>query len=600
MKRGVLGRLTFTLFLITFLCSGVLAAVNSTGCDIVPRASCMGAGNYTIMGLTSSTNAHGEVSITGTYPYVLCCGFGTGSRNCTSTNTVIKLSSATNAHAESPSGMSYLYGICYEDLSCISSSSTCGTGDVINYPMGILSLSSATNAHIGQINDYPIKICCSSSISSHYQCDLISANWSTTSATEGQTVQLKVTGSGPECNSNSLLFTVYEDGGLGGDKNISAGLNPESGTVNFVGNTATAEWTTVWHSGLVNPQYYFAGTLVGGAVGSINNEDERLTVTRRSSDTNCETVTACVDYQNQGDCESDASLCGVAKDTAPTGVDCDAADTFCGCAWDSDTGTCGFVLSEISSTQECGNGYTLCLDPSSGMEFCYPDSSCPSGMNASCDSDSICETGEGCTCSDCDGVQDSCVDGIVCSVAQGTCYSATAPIITPTCDFGYTLCANPAKSRNYCYPGTSCPGGNVATNNNGVCDSGFDGCLSSDCKDGDQDTCSNETYCSAGRCYSIEGPEVLGSCQISQTVEKTCEEDPVGYKVLAWTGVWDGEQSGSAYDRCIAGGRITVPCPAQVQLPFFDYYEIGITLVAIALIYISMIFKRKLRRKKKY
>jgi hypothetical protein len=599
MKRGVLERLAFTLFLITFLCSGVLAAVNSTNCDIVPRAACSGAGNYSVMGISALTNAHGETSITGTYPYVLCCGFGAGNRTCATTgeNVLFRLSSPTNAHAEAPSQTNYLYGVCYEDLICIAISTDCGTGDAINYPINMLSLSSVTNAHIGRTTDYSNKICCGSSIVSHAQCTLTSATWSTTSATEGQTVQMQVIGSGMACDSNSIQFKVYEDGGLGSDTQILEGLNPSSGVVNFVGSSATAEWATIWHSGLVNPQYYFTATLVGGAAGTIDNEDERLTVTSRSSEADCETITACADYTNEGDCESDASLCGVAEDTAPAGVDCDAADTFCGCAWDSDAGTCGFVLSEITVDMECGNGYTLCHDPTADLDFCYPDSSCPSGMNSSCNGNEICETGEGCTCADCNGEQDSCVDETTCS--SGTCYSATMDIETPRCEFGYTLCTNPSTSRNYCYPGTSCPDGNVATNNNGVCDLGFDGCLSSDCDDGDQDTCSEDTYCSGGRCYSIEGPKVLGSCKISQSVEKDCDEEPIGSKILAWTGTWDGEQSGAAYERCITGGEIVVPCPAQVQLPFFDYYEVGITLIAIALIYISMIFKKKLRRKKK-
>ncbi len=597
MKKGVMKGLTLLgllLMLLVFLSSGILAAPPEPGeCGIVARADCDTAvEGYIVMGLSAATNSHGQFPDID-YPYVLCCAFGAGTTTCTGANTVLKLSSSTNAHAEVPSQTNYSTRVCYEDLQCVNTINPCGTGDALNYPLNVTSLSSLTNAHIGGINDYSTKICCRTGLAG--ACTLESAEWSTTTATEGVMVRLTVKGSGQECGDQQIKFTVYEEGGLGADTLLNSSQQPSPSTVNFNGDTATAEWKTIWHSGLVNPEYYFNASLVSTPIRSLNTQDARLTVTERTEESNCDTISACADYPNEADCESDAVLCNVADDTAPAGIECTGSTYVCGCLWDEETSTCGFVLSEIQGP-ECGNGYTLCTDPVSGWDYCYPGTSCPLDHNPDCNGDGVCDQEEGCTCSDCEGLQDSCAIDTTCS--SGSCYSSTIPVTEPLCEFGYTLCRD--SSLDYCYPGNVCPSGdNPFSNNNGSCDVG-EGCTSSDCIDGDQDTCSTDTYCYTGLCYATGGaPKIEGYCKISQIVEKTCDVEPMGYKILRWTGIWSGEESGSAYERCIAGGRITVPCPAQIQLPFFDYYELGITLIIIALIYISMIFKRKFRRKKK-
>ncbi len=92
-----------------------------------------------------------------------------------------------------------------------------------------------------------------------------------------------------------------------------------------------------------------------------------------------------------------------------------------------------------------------------------------------------------------------------------------------------------------------------------------------------------------------EGGEIGGSCSYLQTEENECDEEPLNLFTYSWTGVWDGVESGDAYLECIAGGRATIECPAQVQLPFFGFYNVIIALVAIAFVYISLIFRRKKR-----
>jgi len=170
-----------------------------------------------------------------------------------------------------------------------------------------------------------------------------------------------------------------------------------------------------------------------------------------------------------------------------------------------------------------------------------------------------------------------------------------------TCEYGYTLCRKTGSSKNYCYPGDSClTGENPEEDEDGICDVG-EGCSSLDCKDGEQDSCSQGLYCLSDKCYNVESPIILGllgNCQIKQTIEKGCEEG-LGYKIINWTGTWVGDTSGSAYEECIAGGRTTIPCAAQVQLPFFDYFELVATLVVLAIIYSALLYKKKHHHKKK-
>ncbi len=601
MKKGGVELAIFALVLLVLLSSGVFAAAPQQGtCGIVPRADCDTPGEgYALIGLSSLTNAHAQGFPNTDYPYVLCCAFGDGNKDCAplSANKVVGLSSLTNAHAEIPSLNNYqTVKVCYEDLACVKSTTGCtdATGtEVVN-------LSSDTNAHVGIGAGFQTAICCRSSkfLSS---CTITSATWNLAEAIENQGVRLEVTGSGLECDNQAVAFEVK-----GGSSPVTT--NPVS--VGFNGNKATGIWYAEYQKGcgllgLSDCSYYFDASIVRSIpLRSMISADPKLLVKQVNLAEECSTVTICGDYSDRGKCESDASLCNVAKDSSLQGVDCSSAGISCACLWDTTENKCDFSYTEIKSGL-CENGFTLCSSPS-GINYCYAGTSCPSGQPPS-DSDGLCEVDDSCASADCkDGDQASCASGTKCQ--SGMCYSATLPVNSPLCNYGFTLCREPISGVNYCYPGTSClTGNNPVQDDDKECEVG-EGCLlsaDSDCKDGDQDSCSNETYCSSGKCSSVQpiiDLGVLGGCKITQIIEKNCDEEPVGYKILKWTGVWTGDEAsktGAAYQRCITGGSSTVPCPAQVQLPFFDYYEIAITIAVIALVYISLIFKRKLRRRKK-
>ena len=153
MKRG-LNLLIITTFLFSL---GLISSLGES-CYITDRASCT---ETVVMGISSLGNAHGELASEGNYNYVLCCTFA-GSLTCDGSNKIIGLSSTTNAHAETPTEATYSNDVCYSDLNCISTSFFCGSQQVPDYPLSIFSLSDYTNAHIGEINDYSINICCTS------------------------------------------------------------------------------------------------------------------------------------------------------------------------------------------------------------------------------------------------------------------------------------------------------------------------------------------------------------------------------------------------------------------------------------------------------
>jgi cysteine-rich repeat protein len=154
-KAGIFYLILLGIFLFAFLPSASAADT----CLIKLKSQCTGS-QYPLLGLSTGSNAHGELYSENNYLYALCCNFGNGiqANECTSGTEVLKLSSATNAHAQTSSLSTYANKICYQksgfDCQTITSGS-CPTGY-----NAILSLSSETNAHIGTPGSYGTKICC--------------------------------------------------------------------------------------------------------------------------------------------------------------------------------------------------------------------------------------------------------------------------------------------------------------------------------------------------------------------------------------------------------------------------------------------------------
>ena len=334
MQKRVLGLLITTLLVIVSI-----QFISSASCDIVERGACSG-GKYIIMGVSDLTNAHGEFPDSGIdgYAYVLCCDFqkvrGT---NCSSEtnpitgepkNKIIGLSSSTNAHGEVPAQTNYLTNVCYDDLECISTSSSCPT----DYPLSVLSLSDYTNAHIGATGDYPLyQICCMTSALQHELCDLTNASWEYKEAFEDTKVGLIVQGT--RCNSVRISFEVYKKGLFG----VWVKIGESPADTSFEGDTATG----YWEPGQTGT-FYFKAIVIEDTSKTIDSKDNPLLIVDERESDHCGEIALCSDYNLIPDCNED--YCGgVAENSAPEDVDCDYFN--CTCSWNTATEKCEFWVS---------------------------------------------------------------------------------------------------------------------------------------------------------------------------------------------------------------------------------------------------------------
>jgi hypothetical protein len=445
------GRILLIIFVgLIFLSAGFISAAS---CSIVERSSC--ADNI-VMGISSLTNAHGEFPDVGNYNYVLCCDFGTGDTACStildsqgnSINKIIGLSSPTNAHAEIFSETTYPVDICYGDLTCISTADDCPTDRFGQwYPLEILSLSEYTNAHIGSLSDYPIKICCASSTYAAPPCDLTSAYWSLsrypptpieeedTAPTNGQTVYLIVEGNTALCSGETISFEVLEsDGG----STTPVTINP----INVVfGTDAIGTWSAEWVDDNPlpffedNPEYYFIATVESYPSERVESSDYfKLEVLPDPPEEYCFNIAICESYDEEH-CEPD--FC----DVAGTGSDLCEGDINCiySCTWDG--GECKTSYStytegeddktcDWSSITECADlgfdGGTLSCDEDG--EF---DTTLCTGADEGVCGDGTINTGETCDGSDWGLIKD-CTDLNENSVGTLSCGSS--------CQFDTSLC----------------------------------------------------------------------------------------------------------------------------------------------------------------
>ncbi len=329
-KRGLIG--LFVIFLIGF--------TSAASCNIIERSNC--STNNTVMGLSSVDNAHGELYNQGNYDYVLCCDFA-GTHTCDGTNKVVGLSSLTNAHAEIPSNNNYANDVCFGDLVCTNSQDSCPS----EYTLEIISLSSPTNAHLG--NNYDTKICCGVGQGKiAYWADIYGSkigNDVGIDAHIGETIKLILTDSSLE-NGTQVTFEIYEEDLIADDEIKTITATSTNGKV-------VAEWTITqedYDKGIDLTEqepddFYFY--ILETASNTLTILQEDLT-------------DYCSDYEVQTTCEScDYEGCDAAENSVNTKVfeaypdewddtrcgdiievDDDASCTYkvkCSCIWDVDS-----------------------------------------------------------------------------------------------------------------------------------------------------------------------------------------------------------------------------------------------------------------------
>jgi len=123
--------------------------------------SCSG---ITVFKISSLTNAHAEFSNQTNYGYYVCCNETGLGNSCSGNYTrILKLSSSTNAHVEKktytnyPDSNAICLSISNGNIDCQYSSDCSTLGS--NY-ICLVSISSDTNAHVGDCNAYSTKVCC--------------------------------------------------------------------------------------------------------------------------------------------------------------------------------------------------------------------------------------------------------------------------------------------------------------------------------------------------------------------------------------------------------------------------------------------------------
>lgn len=567
-KRKIAIYLLILLALIFLSLSFISAvAVGPSECKVLTRSDCGNDANEKIvMGISASTNAHGEKAIDGSYPYVLCCGFGTGSTTCTGTNKIIGLSAPTNAHAEIKSGTTYTgNNVCYENLDCTNYDGSC-QGD---YTMQVLSLSATTNAHIGAFADYTTKICCMIP-----GCELNSASWSDTSVVNNSNVNLNVQGTA-QCDGETLSFEVWENDVFPLPDTLMD-LNPPSDVV-FSEGSATGTWTAQYiDDGALqgDPEYYFIATVVGSnPVIDIKSTNE-LSVTQLEAGI-CDGVNLCMNYQSSEYCGGD--VCSVAVNSAPPEVDCDKVD--CGCSWNSESSACSFSFAS-SDQSDCGNG--------------------------------IIDFGETCEVGDLDGK--TCENSGFPDGGTISC-DANCHLNTTSCIGTTGTCGN----NNELNVGETCDGTNMGAFTIDDCNKFDDftgGSLSCDID------CNIDTIgCSIGE---ITSTSKLGTCNYEESTNDDCDNGFLTYSWIAsigWSpenigydtnpdaekyiqfnrvdenddGKWHYDPNRLFYNGCKTGEN-TIACPAQIELPFFGFYSLIIAGILIAVIYKFLILNKKSKK----
>lgn len=148
--------LTFAVFSLFIFMS--FASASGESFYITDKATCTNASDFVVMGLTGTTNAHGELATEGNYNNVLCANFGNNDFTCNGDNVLVRLTASTDGTAQAgdyDAGAIYPVEICYGDVDYRSTSGTCDQSGEFS----VLSLTGETNAHVGSVGDYPITIC---------------------------------------------------------------------------------------------------------------------------------------------------------------------------------------------------------------------------------------------------------------------------------------------------------------------------------------------------------------------------------------------------------------------------------------------------------
>ena len=580
-----------TLIVFSFLLIISIGLISADSCTITERASCVNP-NKIVMGLSSTANAHGELAAQNNFNYVLCCDFGAGNTSCDGTNKIIGLSSSTNAHAETREGTAYTVAdVCYENLICVSASNSCDAS--YNVSMN-LSLSGATNAHIGGFNDYNTKICCGyqavtptctpgngcveGCAPADPDCPIVTtpnAYWSSDGTAgiinlnvlPGATKVYMVLLNSGLLQGASISFEIYEDDATDQLIRTIIGTVGINGTANLEWQISQADIDKAMEGefGGIDGIYFKAknGTSVITQSGELN-----ISLTSSAA---CSGITLCGSYDTQTACQADANTCQIAKDSS----NCNTGD--CSCTWNATNG-CMLTVNQIISDPNGdidGDGIINLHDPDADGDGVMNSPWQNVDPNGDIDGDGILNIND--DDMDGDGIlngHDPDADG------DGVMEQSWALTILPYDDMD------------------------------------GDGILNINDSDIDGDSILNGYDAYIGTEFISENLISLGTCNYLENTADDCED---GYLEYSWKANWKWDSdniltlsySGQEgyiqtledgtwhYDpqglsvSCKDGSNPGIPCPSRVNLPFFGFYSLLISILSIALIYAILILKRK-------
>lgn len=155
---------------IVFVCGVLLffahaATAGNLSCSVTTSAACT---DVVIYRMSSSSNAHAELPSQSNAAYdsnVICCKNVIGlSNSCSGTfSAAVKLSSTTNAHAEQNNHSNYANNACLSVPVGGSVTVAYQASNCTGYDTTLGSLSSTSNAHVGDASAYTTKICATAS-----------------------------------------------------------------------------------------------------------------------------------------------------------------------------------------------------------------------------------------------------------------------------------------------------------------------------------------------------------------------------------------------------------------------------------------------------
>ena len=188
---GIPGRVVFCSIFILSILLLVKNGFAAFSCEI--NSACTNEGDVTVFKISSQfSNAHAQLPDQSGYQYEICCsGVDTLSNSCNGNSvTTLRLSAQTNAHVQKSTFTKYPYQACLSasDKYAVICDYSTGCSKLGKGYTCLASISSITNAHVGNCNQYPTKVCCT--VGLRYDFDIRSVERIT--GVVGKEIELRV------------------------------------------------------------------------------------------------------------------------------------------------------------------------------------------------------------------------------------------------------------------------------------------------------------------------------------------------------------------------------------------------------------------------